>query len=73
MNRQPQVNPLAPPLLALFAVLILGAFYFGFGVGKDAVIFAVAALVVFATPVVAIFGVAGIIIGIRRLSRTRKL
>ena len=70
--KRPSVNPLAPPLLALIAVLILGTLYWGFGVGKDALLFAVAALVVFAIPVVAIFGVTGIVIGVRRLLRGRE-
>jgi hypothetical protein len=69
MNRQPPVNPLGPIFLAVVAVLIFGAIYWAFGIGKDALIFAVSLLGVLAMPVVVIFGVTGIVLGIRRLLR----
>jgi hypothetical protein len=72
MNRQPPVNPLGPVLLALAAVLVLGAIYWGFGMGKDALMYAVSAAAVFGLPVVVIFGVTGIVLGVRRLFRGRE-
>jgi hypothetical protein len=67
MRSQPPVHPFGPVLLALLAVAIVGALYGLFGVGKDALLFAVSALIAFAMPVVAIFGIAGVVIAIRRL------
>lgn len=62
MKRQSQpVHPFGPVLLALL--------YGVFGIGKDALIWAFSALIVFALPVVVIFGVAGIVLGVRRLLR----
>jgi hypothetical protein len=74
MNRrnQPPVHPFAPVLLALIAVAVLGALYWGFGTGKDALAFGLSALAVFSLPVVVIFGVTGIVLGVRRLFRGRK-
>jgi hypothetical protein len=69
---QPPVHPFAPVLLALIAVVVLGGFYWVFGVGKDALLFSVAAFGVFALPVVVIFGIAGIVLGIRRFIRGTK-
>lgn len=54
-------------LLALIVVAVLGVVYLVFGIGKDALAYAVAALAVVAIPVVVIFGVTGIVLGIRRL------
>jgi hypothetical protein len=55
-------------------VAVLGFCYLAFGVGEDALtfgedvlIFAVTALAINALPVVLIFGIAGIAIGMRRL------
>jgi hypothetical protein len=56
MNHKPPVNPLAPVLFALIGVAICGALYWGFGIDKGALTYAVAALVVFGLPVVVIFG-----------------
>jgi hypothetical protein len=70
-QRQPP-HPFGPPLLALIAVAVLGAAYAVFGVGKDALTYAVSALAVFGLPVVIIFGVAGIVLGVRPLFRVRK-
>ena len=54
---------------------VLGFCYLAFGVGEDALIFgedvlifAVTALAINALPVVLIFGIAGIAIGMRRLT-----
>ena len=71
-RNQPPVHPFAPVLLAIIAVAILGVCYLGFGVGKDALLFSVAAFGVFALPVVVIFGITGIVLGIRRLIRGPK-
>jgi hypothetical protein len=68
-TRQPPVHPFALPLLSLIAVAVLGIAYWAFGIGKDAFQYAIAALVVFATPVVIIFGITGLVLGIRRLFR----
>jgi hypothetical protein len=70
MKRQPPVHPFSLVLLALLATLVLGTLYGVFGIGKDALIFAFSALVVFAMPVVVVFGVTGIVVGIRRLMRS---
>jgi hypothetical protein len=74
MNRrnQPPVHPFAPVLLALIAVAVLGVCYWGFDVGKDALLFSAAAFGVFALPVVVIFGITGLVLGIRRLIRGPK-
>jgi hypothetical protein len=72
MKRQPPVNPLGPVLLALAVTVTLGAIYWIFGIGKDALIYAASAVAVFALPVVVIFGVTGIVLGIRRLLRGPK-
>jgi hypothetical protein len=74
MNRrnQPPVHPFAPVLLALVGVVVLGIAYLGFGVGKDAFEYLVAALAVFAIPVVIVFGITGLVMGIRRLFRRTK-
>ena len=69
MSRQPLVNPLGPVFLAVIAVLISGAIHWAFGIGRDALIFAVSLLGVLAVPVVIIFGVTGIVLGVRRLLR----
>ena len=69
MSRLPPVNPLGPVFLAVVAVLIFGAVYWAFGVGKDALIFALSLLGVLAVPVVIIFGVTGVVLGVRRLLR----
>jgi hypothetical protein len=66
---QPPVHPLGPVFLALVAIVVLGASYWAFGVGKDALLFATAVLIFFAFPVVVLFGVAGIVVGLRRLFR----
>jgi hypothetical protein len=69
---QPPVHPFGPVLLALVGTAIWAALYGVFGVGKDALIYAVSVLAVFAMPVVLIFGIAGIVLGVRRLIRSRK-
>jgi hypothetical protein len=72
MNRSPRpTNPLGPVLLALIAILLFGAAYGLFGIGKDALGFAGAALAIYSIPVVVIFGIAGIVIGVRRLFRRK--
>jgi hypothetical protein len=60
---RPPVYPLAPVLLALIAVSVLWVSYWGSEVS---------ALGVFAIPVVVVFGVAGLVLGIRRLFRRSK-
>jgi hypothetical protein len=73
MNRPPQrVNPLGPVLLALVAAAALGAIYCIFGIGERAFGLAIAALCLYALPVVLIFGITGIVIGVRRLFRMPK-
>ena len=72
MKRQPPVNPLGPVLLALAAALALGVLYWGFGIGKDALIYVASAAAVFALPVFVIFGITGIVLGVRRLLRGPK-
>jgi hypothetical protein len=74
MNRrnQPPVHPFAPVLLALIAAVVLGVFYWVFGIGKDAFLFSVAALGVFAVPVVIVFGIAGLVMGMIRYLLRRK-
>jgi len=64
---QPPVHPLGPVFLAL--VVGAGGFYWAFGVGKDALLFATAVLIFFALPVVVAFAIAGIVVGLRRLFR----
>lgn len=66
---QQPVNPLGPVLFAVIAVAVVGLIYLIFGVGKDTVVYAVALLAVVSIPVVLIFGVAGIVLGVRRLLR----
>jgi hypothetical protein len=56
---QPPVHPFAPVMLALFGAAVFGAAYAVFGIGKDALIFAVSASIVFAMPVVVVFGING--------------
>ena len=65
---RPSAHPLGP---AFFLVAIVGAggFYWVFGVGKDALLFATAVLIFFALPVVVGFAIAGIVVGLRRLFR----
>jgi hypothetical protein len=53
----------------VIAVAVVGLIYLIFGVGKDTVVYAVALLAVVSIPVVLIFGVAGIVLGVRRLLR----
>jgi hypothetical protein len=72
MKRQPPVNPLGPVLLAFLAFLVVGAIYEIFGIGKDALIYTISAIAVFGLPVVIVFGVTGIVLGVRRLLRGRK-
>jgi peptidoglycan/LPS O-acetylase OafA/YrhL len=72
-RRRPQaVHPFALPLLALVAMGIAGLVYWLFGIGKDAFTYLLAALVVIGLPVVIVFGVAGLVLGIRRLFRWTK-
>jgi ABC-type proline/glycine betaine transport system permease subunit len=66
-RNQPPVHPFAPVLLALIAFAILGLLYWAFGIDKDAFIYLVAMLGVFAIPVVIVFGITGVVLGIRRL------
>jgi hypothetical protein len=68
-RNQPLVHPFGPVLLALIAAAVLGIVYWIFGIGKDALTYAIAALAVFATPVVIVFGITGLVLGIRRLFR----
>jgi hypothetical protein len=70
--RQP-IHPFGPVLLALTAVIVLGAVYGLSGAGKDAFGFALAAFALYALPVIAVFGIAGIVIGIRRLLRRNRV
>jgi hypothetical protein len=65
-QRQP-TNPLGPVLLAILLCAALGVGYAVFGIGRDALIYAVALLGVVSTPVIFVFGIAGLVIGIRRL------
>ena len=71
-RNQPPVHPFAPVLLALMGVAALGLFYWAFGIDKDALTYLVAAFLTFAAPVVIIFGIAGLVLGIRRLIRGPK-
>jgi len=48
---------------------LLGAVYWIFVIDKDALVFALGALLLYAAPVVVIFGIAGIVKGVRRLLR----
>ena len=57
-QRQP-TNPLGPVLLAVIVSAVLGVVYAVFGIGRDALIYAVALLGVVSIPVVLIFGIAG--------------
>jgi hypothetical protein len=68
----PPTHPLGPPLLTLVAVVITGMAYWLFGIGKDTLIFAVSVLIFLSMPVAVVFGVTGIVLGIRRLLRGRK-
>jgi hypothetical protein len=69
----PPVHPLGPVLLALIGAAVLGIVYWAFGVGKNALLFAVAAAGVFAMPVVIVFGIAGLVLGIRWLFRGQEM
>jgi hypothetical protein len=62
-HNPPPVYPLAPVLFALIAVSVLWVSYWGPEVS---------ALGVFAIPVVVVFGIAGLVLGIRRLFRRSK-
>ena len=68
---RPNQPPAHTPGPAFFLVAIVGAggFYWVFGVGKDALLFATAVLIFFALPVVVGFAIAGIVVGLRRLFR----
>lgn len=66
-SRQPPIHPFALPILLFIAVAVLGVAYWAFGVGKDAFLYATAALVVFAIPLVAVFGVTGLVLGMGNL------
>jgi hypothetical protein len=68
-RNQTAVHPFAPILFGAIVAAVLGIAYFVFGVGKDAFEYTVAAVVVFAIPVVLVFGIAGLVIAIRRLFR----
>jgi hypothetical protein len=48
---------------------VLGAVYWIFGIGKDALVYALAALLFNAVTFVVIFGIAGIVMGVKRLLR----
>lgn len=69
---RPPTNPFGPVLLALAAVVFLGAAYLVLGIGKDALLYAISAFAAFSLPVVIVFGVAGIVLGVRRFVRERK-
>jgi hypothetical protein len=60
-------HPFALPLLALAGVAATGLLYWLFGIGRDTFTFFLAALIVFSMPVVLIFSIAGLVVGIRRL------
>jgi hypothetical protein len=66
-HNRPPVYPLAPVLLALIAISVLWVSYWGSDVA-----FSVSALGVFAIPVIVVFGIAGLVLGIRRLFRRSK-
>jgi hypothetical protein len=66
-HNRPPVYPLAPVLLALIAVSVLWVSYWG-----PDVVYSVSALGVFAIPVVVVFGITGLVLGIRRLFRRSK-
>jgi hypothetical protein len=66
-HNQPPVYPLAPVLFALIAASVLWVSYWG-----PDVAFSVSALGVFAIPVIVVFGMAGLVLGIRRLFRRSK-
>jgi hypothetical protein len=66
-HNQSPVYPLAPVLLALIAVSVLWVSYWG-----SDVVYSVSALGVFAIPVVVVFGMAGLMLAIRRLFRRSK-
>jgi hypothetical protein len=72
MSRPPQqTHPFGPVLLALLAVVVLAALYGLFGVGRGALAFAGAALLFYTIPVAVIFGITGIVMGVRRLTKKR--
>ena len=71
-RNQPPVHPFAPVLLALIGVAAFGLPYWAFGIGKDALTFLAATFLTFAGPVVIIFGIVGLVLGIRRLIRGPK-
>jgi hypothetical protein len=60
---------LALPLLFLAATGAFGLIYWLSGIGKDVFTYALAALILYATPVVIVFGVAGLVLWFRRLLR----
>jgi hypothetical protein len=64
------VHPFALPLLALVATGVFGLIYWLLGIGKDAFIYAIAVLMLYATPVVIVFGVTGLVLGFRSILRT---
>jgi hypothetical protein len=79
----PPIHPFALPLLALVGTGVFGLIYWLFGVGRDAFYYLLAVLMVFALPVVIVFGAAGLgalalygigglVSGIRRLFRRPK-
>lgn len=72
-EKHPPVHPFGLPLLALVAIIVLEGCYLAFGVGKDALTYAFAMLVVFGLPVVVVFGIAGIVLAGRRLLRRTAL
>jgi len=47
---KPPVNPLGPVLLAVAAVVFLGAAYLVLGIGKDALLYAISAFAAFSLP-----------------------
>ncbi|MCP3444197.1 hypothetical protein [Bradyrhizobium sp. CCGUVB14] len=72
MNRPPQqTNPFGPILLVGIAALVLGVGYALFGVGRDMLDKALALLMILVIPVVIIFGITGIVLGVRRLVKRK--
>jgi hypothetical protein len=64
---RPAVHPFAPILFGAIVAAVLGIAYLVFGVGKDAFAYMMAAVAMFAIPVVVVFGITGLVIAIRRL------
>ena len=66
---QPPVHPFGRILIGLVAIVVLGVCYLVFDIGKDALTYAFAGLMVFGFPLVVAFGFAGIVVALKRVFR----